>query len=132
MITLHILKYLEDNGFGVIDESLFFEKLPLDKVGIGILSRGGEMVAGRSSFRKRFDLYSRGSDDFTGMNSLELIREFFADGYDELCTLPTISGISLRQYNKCRIVNVGDIENIGINDEDRVIYRLSAEIIYQK
>lgn len=132
MITLHLLQYLQNNSFGTRDVSLFYEKMPLDGDGIAIYSRGGEMLAGRSSFRKRFDLYSRGSDDYTGADKLEKIREFFADGFETLCTLPTVPGISDRLYRKCRITEIGDIENIGANGEDRVIYRLSAEILYQK
>ena len=33
MITLHIAKLLEDEGFGIIDQDLFWEEMPLDSNG---------------------------------------------------------------------------------------------------
>jgi hypothetical protein len=132
MVTLHVLQYLQENGFGTRDTNLFFEKLPLDKVGVAIFSRGGEKTYGRRSAMQRFDLYSRGSDDMTGMDKLDKISTFFSDNYDELCTLPTIPSLSNRQYKKARITGIGNIENLGLDENDRVIYRLGCEIIYAK
>lgn len=132
MVTLHILQYLVENNFGTLDESLFFEKLPLDKNGVAIFSRGGEKTFGRRRALQRFDLYSRGSDDMTGMNILDNISTFFSDNYDELCNLPTVPGVSNRQYNNARITGIGNVENLGLDENDRVIYRLGCEIIYAK
>lgn len=133
MITLHILEYLKDNGFGTaIDTDLFFEKLPLDKQGVAIFSRGGEATYGRRRAVQRFDLYSRGSSDLTGYHKLDEIRTFFSDNYDNLCELPTVPGVSNRVYQKARITAIDNIENLGLDDGDRVIYRLGAEIIYEK
>lgn len=132
MVTLHVLQYLQDNGFGTRDESLFFEKLPLGKVGVAIFSRGGEKTFGRRRALQRFDLYSRGSDDMTGMNILDNISTFFSDNYDDLCTLPVVPNVSNRQYTKARITGIGNVENLGLDENDRVIYRLACEIIYAK
>lgn len=132
MITLHLLQYLQENGFGTVGTNLFFEEIPLDKTGIGIISRGGEMSDGRISFTKRFDLYSRGVDNLSGMNDLETIREFFAEGWDSLCSLPTVPGISDRLYQKCRITRIEDVDNLGKTEGDRIMYRFGADIIYQK
>lgn len=132
MITLHLLQYLADNGFGTLDTDLFFEKLPLGKKGVAIFSRGGERTYGRRRAGQRFDLYSRGSSDLTGADILDKIGTFFSDNYDELCTLPTIPGVSNRQYAKARITTIDNIENIGLDENDRVIFRLGAEVIYEK
>ena len=132
MITLHILQYLHENGFGTIDEDLFFEKLPLGKSGVAIFSRGGGQSSGRASASQTFDLYSRGSSDMTGMDKLEKIRQLFAQSYGELCELPIVPDVSNRVYKNCRFVPIDNIENLGLDDEDRVIYRLGAQIIYQK
>jgi hypothetical protein len=133
MITLHLLEYLKDNGYGSsIDTDLFFEKLPLDKTGIAIFSRGGEATYGRRRCVQRFDLYSRGDSDLTGYDTLDKIRTFFSDNYDELCELPTITGVSNRVYKNARITAIDNIENLGLDETDRVIYRLGAEIIYEK
>lgn len=133
MVSLHLLEYLKDNGFGTaLDTDLFFEKLPLKKNGVAIFSRGGEATYGRRRCVQRFDLYSRGSSDLTGYDKLDKIRNFFSDNYDNLCELPTITGVSDRVYNKARITAIDNIENLGFDENDRVIYRLGAEIIYEK
>lgn len=133
MITLHILEYLKENGFGsAIDTDLFFEKLPLGKNGVAIFSRGGEATYGLRRAVQRFDLYSRGSSDLTGYDKLDKIRTFFSDNYDDLCTLPIVPSVSNRQYTKARITAIDNIENLGLDENDRVMYRLGAEIIYEK
>lgn len=132
MVTLHILRYLQENGFGTIDTDLFFEKLPLDKTGVAIYSRGGERAYGRSRCVQNFDLYCRGSSDLTGADKLDKIAAFFSENYDNLCDLPTISGVSNRQYTNARITVIDNVENLGLDDNDRIIYRLGATIIYAK
>lgn len=133
MVTLHILEYLKDEGFGTaIDTDLFFEKLPLDKTGVAIFSRGGEATFGRTRCVQRFDLYSRGTSDLTGYDKLDKIRTFFQNSYDELCALPTISGVSNRVYKNARITAIDNIENLGLDENDRVVYRLAATITYIK
>lgn len=131
MITLHLLQYLADNGFGTLDTDLFFEKLPLNKTGVAIFSRGGEATYGRRTATQRFDLYCRGTSDLTGSDKLDKIRTFFSDNYDSLCTLPTIPNVSNREYKNARITP-DNIENLGLDENDRVIYRLGASIIYVK
>lgn len=132
MVTLHMLAYLEDNGFGAVDVTLFFEKLPLGKNGLAIFSRGGERSYGRKRAVQNFDIYSRGSSDLLGYDKLEKVAEFFASNYDDLCQLPTIENVSNRVYKNARITTIDNIENLGIDENDRVIYRLGAQIIYEK
>lgn len=133
MITLHLLEYLKDNGFGTaIDTDLFFEVLPLGENGVAIFSRGGEATYGRRRCVQRFDLYCRGSSNLNGYDKLDKIRTFFSDNYDNLCELPVVPGISNRVYEKARITAIDNVENLGLDENDRVIYRLGAEIIYEK
>ena len=133
MITLHLLQYLLNNGFGTgIESDLFYEELPLGKNGIAIYSRGGDMNEGRSRFKKRFDLYSRGNSNLSGALALENIKEFFANNSDDLCALPIVPDVSNRIYYNCKMLAVGDIENIGLDENDRVIFRMGCEIIYKK
>jgi hypothetical protein len=132
MVSLHLLQYLQEGGFGTLETSLFFEKLPLGKTGIAIFSRGGERAYGRKLAAQNFDLYSRGSSDLLGYDKLEKIAEYFANNYDNLCQLPIIQNVSNRLYKKARITTIGNIENIGLDENDRVIFRLGATIIYEK
>lgn len=132
MVTLHLLEYLRLNNFGTaIDTDLFFEKLPLEKNGIAIYSVGGERAYGRRSMSQSFELESRGESDILGMHNLEKIAEHFADEF-VICDLPTIDEVSTRQYKRCRIVDMGNILNLGLDPKDRVIFKLSARIIYSK
>lgn len=133
MITLHLLQYLKENGFGTaINTDLFFELLPLGKTGIAIYSRGGESTWGHRLCTQRFDLYSRGVDNLLGYDKLEKIKTFFSDNYDSLCTLPIVPGVSNRTYKNARILSIDNIENLGIDENDRVVYRLGASITYEK
>lgn len=133
MVTLHLLQYLKENGFGTeINDDLFFEKLPLGKVGVAIYSRGGEATYGRSRLTQNFDLYCRGVSDLSGADTLEKIRIFFTDNYDNLCELPIVPDVSNRVYKKARITAIGNVENVSLDANDRIIFRLTAQIIYEK
>lgn len=132
MITLHILQYLKENGFGTaIDTDLFFEKLPLGKNGVAIYSVNGERPYGRRSMSQVFELESRGESDLLGMHNLEKIAEHFADEFI-LCDLPPVPDVSTREYKKCRIVDMSNIQNLGMDANDRVIFKITARIIYSK
>jgi hypothetical protein len=132
MITLHVLQYLADNGFGTIDTDLFFEKLPLAQKGIAIFSRGGTQAFGRRTAAQTFDLYFRGTSDVAGSETAEAVKLFLADSYGQTCDLPEVPAVSDRQYKKVRFVLIGNIENIGMDENGRVMYRLAAQVIYSK
>jgi hypothetical protein len=138
MITLHILKLLEDEGFGTLaltgnepNASLFFEKLPLDKTGVFIMSRGAPLVKG-TRITQSFDLYARGTNDIEGANRLNEMLDYFRDEGEAICDLPTIPGYSDIEYKNVHITPTGSIENAGSDDTDRVIYVVSAEIRYNR
>lgn len=135
MVNYHILQYFKENGFGTdIDVDLFFEKLPVGAIGIAIISRGGERATGRRTFVKNFDLYCRGTDDLLGADMLDKIGTFLSDSYHGggPCTLPFVPEKSNRLYTRARFTDIGDVENLGQDENDRVIYRLSARIRYSK
>lgn len=132
MITLHLLEHIRLNGYGTaINGDLFFEKLPLGKIGVAIYSVGGERPAGGRSKSQLFELECRGSDDFTGYDKLDKIADFMANQW-VVCNLPTIAGVSNRQYKNCRVLDVGGVQNLGYDANDRIIYKLTARIVYQK
>lgn len=132
MISLHLLEYLKDKGFGVArDKDLFFESLPLGKTGIAIYSVGGERPYGGRSKSQLFELESRGVDNLTGYHVLEKIAEHFTADYS-IGDLPIIPNVSNRKYTNCRILDVGNILNLGQDANDRVIFKITARIIYKK
>ena len=133
MITLHILEWLKQNGVGTeIDKDLFFEKLPIDKTGIAIFSLGGSQAFGRNSIVQQFDLYSRGVDDVAGYVTLETIRELLADSYGKVCELPTVPEYTQNVYSNVRFMAIDNVENIGVDENERVVYRMSSQVIYNK
>lgn len=130
MITLHILQLLADNGLGTMNQDLFWEKLPLDKNGVAILSRGSP-VARRTSNTLAFDLYCRGKNDLLSADHLERIRQYLIGAYP-VCDLPMVPGKSNKQYKNVRFVLISNVENLGQDETDRLLWRLSCEVIYRK
>jgi len=132
MITLHIIQLLQNEGFGTIDapvNGLFWEKLPLNSTGVAIFSRGTELGRGlRSS--QAFDLYSRGTSDLRGADNLEKIMEYIEGNFVQ-CDLP-LTAKSNKQYKKATIVMTSNVENLGLDENDRLIFRISAEVNYNK
>lgn len=132
MITLHLLEFLKQNGFGTaINTDLFFEELPIGKDGIAIYSVGGERAHGRTTSSQLFELECRDNSDAVAMDQLEKIAELFASTYPQ-CTLPVVSGVSNRTYTHCRILNIGNIVNLGKDANGKIIFKLTAQIIYKK
>ena len=137
MITLRILKLLEQEGHGTVDidgtintAGLFFEKLPQGKTGVAIYSRGAEIGHGKRHVQA-FDLYSRGINDVAGYQVLEQIIETFMDSYT-VCSLPKVTGIDEEDYTNVSIVPISNIENAGQDDNDRVLYSITAQVTYTK
>lgn len=139
MVTLSILKYLQDEGFGTIDldgsiktNGLYLEKLTQDKKsGIAIYSRGFPLSRGS---RKAMvcDLYARGTDDVWGPNKLQKIQQMFIERYDTTCDLEALPPITTQAYRNVIINPVGNIENAGLDANDRVIYTMSIQVIYNE
>lgn len=139
MITLHIAKLLEDNGFGKLaltgsetgSDLIFFEKLPINKTGIFIMSNGDAIQRGRR-WSQTFNIYARGVNDIAGGKLLEKILDFFQEQCYPVCDLPTVGEYSDTKYIKALILPTSNILNVGIDGTNRVIYSISGQIIYNK
>ena len=136
MITLHILKLLEDNGFGTIDTDLFYEEAPLDakgvpKQGVWIVTRGSE-VSRVDIGNQDFDIYSRYTNKLTGAVKLENILSFLKESYGDVCTLPTVPPHSMTQYYNVRITPTSGVENVGTDDQDKVVRVISGNVKFNK
>lgn len=128
MITLHILQLLSDEGFGTIDVDLFYEDLPSN--GVGIFSRGGPTTRGKQKVQA-FDLYSRADSRLAAADKLEKIQEYFDDEF-VVCDLPVVPNKSNKVYRQARIIAVANVENLGKDETDRLVFRLSCEVRYKK
>ena len=85
MITLNLLKLLENNGLGQIEKDLFWQKMTLGKNGVYIASIGNPTTRGNRSMHS-FELYSRGTTDVAGYRQLKNIVDFLNASYS-VCTL---------------------------------------------
>lgn len=136
MISLHIAKLLADEGFGTLDTDIFWEDAPLNakgvpKDGIWVVARGAPVDRFQVSYQQ-FDIYSRFANKLTGAQKLEDILEFLQEAYDTVCDLPTVPPYSLTQYTEVQITPVSGIENVGTDDQDKVVRVISGEIKFKK
>lgn len=129
MITLHLLQYLEDNGFGTINTDLFENLIPNNKIGVSVVAFGGNTNVGRRSCSITLDIYCRGEDNIKGYDKLDRIRLHFTD--NDICSLPTIPDISNIEYKKVRLTEIGNVETLPPDENNRNIYRLSIQINYE-
>lgn len=133
MITMHILQFLSDNGFGTIDQNLWFENMPLDKYGLLIVSTGGIKARGRRTETRSFDIYCRDQlSNVEAMEKLENVIQLLAASYGSTCTLPSVPGYSDRTYSRVVFDDISDIQNLGENQNGRVLYRIGANITFNK
>lgn len=131
MITLSLLKFIENNGLGVIDQNLFWQKLTLDKVGIYIADigqtkeRGGRNVV-------QFELYSRGNSDVDGYKRLQAILDLLNNNY-VVCNLPSVqsgSGVITEGFSNVTIMPPSSISNYGLDSQGRIIYSATGTLYY--
>lgn len=138
MITLHIAKLLEDNGFGTValtgnetGNLIYWEKLPQGKNGIYVISTPTAIDRNSRNIQS-FDIYSRGTNDLEGKLILDNIVDFFkSDGFT-ICDLPEVPKYSTAQYRNCSIVTTAAPNNLGQDETNRLIWSMSADIRYKK
>ena len=134
MIALHILKLLEDEGFGTIDTDLFFEEAPLDgqgkpKQGVWIVERG--TTVSRLNHRvQNFDIYSRYTNKLTGYKKLEAILDFLQEAYGDVCELPAVPPYSSTVYENVSIEPTSSVENVGTDENDKIVRVISGIVRY--
>ncbi|NCU40853.1 hypothetical protein EOL73_03800 [Candidatus Saccharibacteria bacterium] len=134
MITLHIAKWLEEQGFGTLDTDIFWEVAPLGsdgkpKNGIWVVSRGSS-VSRLNTTIQAFDIYSRYTNKITGSQKLEAILERIKSAYGDTCELPTVPPHSLTQYTQVMLTPVSGVENVGTDEQDKVVRVISGEVRY--
>lgn len=136
MITLHILKLLADEGFGQIDTDLFWEDAPLDpqgnpKNGVWIVPRGTEVNRFTVS-TQAFDIYSRHTNKVTSSKKLEDILDYLQEAFEDVCELPTVPPHSTTRYYDVMITPTSSIENVGTDEQDKVVRVISGQVTFKK
>lgn len=131
MITLSLLKFIENNGLGVIDQNLFWQKLTLDKVGIYIADIGQTKERGGRNI-VQFELYSRGSDDVDGYKRLQAVLDLLNNNY-VVCALPSVQSGSqtiTEGFSNVTIMPPSSISNYGLDSQGRIIYSATGTLYY--
>ena len=136
MVTLHIAQLLANEGFGTLDTDIFWEDMPVDsegnpKNGVWIVTRGTP-VTRFTTTNQAFDIYSRYSNKVTSSKKLEDILDYLQEAYGEVCELPTVPPHSMTRYYDARITPVSAIENVGSDEQDKVVRVISGEIKFKK
>lgn len=128
MITLSLLKFLENNGFGEIDKDLFWQKLGVGNIGLYIVEIGDTRTRGMRT-STMYEIYSRGNSDVDGYKRLQKIVDFLNQSYD-VCSLPAVPPVSDKEYHNVTIMPVSTISNSGLDVGGRVIYNITGRIYY--
>lgn len=138
MITLSFLKLLQDEGFGTLallgnepGADLFFQKLTLDKKGVYIADIGNPGAKG-SRDTQSYELLVRGSNDVDGYKRLTEIRQFVIRNYSNICELPAVPPVSSVSYRNVELTRPSTITNVGMDDQNRIIYSMTGTIIYKE
>lgn len=128
VLTLSLLKYLSDNGFGTIDQDLFWEKLGLGKNGLYITDVGDAQERGvRKS--TTYEIYSRGDSDLDGYTKLQAVAEFLRKSYD-VCDLPAVPPYSDEGFTNVSILPPSTISSMGEDGNGRIIYSITGRVYY--
>lgn len=131
MITLSLLKFIENNGLGVIDQNLFWQKLTLDKVGIYIADIGQTKERGGRNI-VQFELYSRGNNDVDGYKRLQAVLDLLNNNY-VVCNLPSVqngSQVITEGFSNVTIMPPSSISNYGLDSQGRIIYSATGTLYY--
>lgn len=136
MITLSVLKEIENAGFGTIDTDLFLEDASLDskgkpKNGVWIVTRGSS-VSRMNIEIQSFDIYSRYANKLTGHQKLESILEWLQEAYNDVCTLPAVLPYTTQEYKNVRIFPTSSIENVGTDENGLIVRVISFDIYFNK
>lgn len=128
MVSLSLLKYLEDNGFGTIDQNLFWQKMGIDDDGIYISDVGGSQDRGeRPSLT--YTIYSRAKNDVEAYRQLEAIADFLKSSF-AVCKLPAVPPVTDYGYKNVTILPPSAIVTVGQDINDRSIYSFTGQLYY--
>lgn len=128
MVTLSILKYIEQNGFGTIDENLFWEKMGLHDVGLFIEDLGNTNNRG-SRPSTTYQIFSRGKTDVDGYKQLQAVVEFLNVSFS-VCKLPSVPPITDYGYDNVSFTPLTTISSEGVDMNGRVIYSATGQVFY--
>lgn len=128
MVSLSLLKLLELNGFGTIDEDLFWEKLGLNEDGIYITDLGASQERG-SRKSLSYQIYCRGQNDVSTYKKLQAVADFLTNSF-AICKLPAVPPVTDYGYSNVTIMPPSAILSLGDDINGRIIYSITGQLYY--
>ena len=128
MITLALLKFLEDNGLGTIDTDLFWQNIGLDSEGVYIVNIGQAQQRGTRR-AQRYELYARSKSKLDGLKKLEAIIDFINGSY-QVCSLPAVAKYGVNRFDNITLLPLSTPTRVGEDTNGRIIWSTSGTIIY--
>ncbi len=128
IVTLSLLKYLEQMGFGKIDEDLFWEKLGIGREGLYVTDLGGSQDR-YSRPSVTYQLYCRQDDDLKTYDLIQKVARLLHHSYAK-CTLPAVPECDVGGVVGVTIMPPSSITNEGQDVDGRLIYSLTGTIYY--
>lgn len=128
MITLALLKLLEDNNLGEIDKDLFWQNIGLDSDGVYIVNVGQAQPRGTRRVQ-RYELYSRSKSKLEGLQKLEAIIDFINGSY-QLCSLPAVKEYGVNSFDNITLLPLSTPTRVGEDINGRIVWSTSGNIIY--
>lgn len=129
IITLSLLKFLEDNGIGEIDKNLFWQKLGLGLDGLYIADIGASQsrLARHST---TYEIYSRHKDDLVAYKQLLEVANLLRNSYS-VCNLPSVPPFTDEGFSQVTIMPPTTISNNGQDSNGRIVYSITGQIFYE-
>lgn len=126
MITLALLKLLEENGFGKIGTDLFWQKIGADKQGVYIsnIASGGYYRGQRKS--QEYEIYCVYENQLKAMQKIESIAEFLRNNY----SLDELPEVQKTKFKNIAIMPPTSISSVGLNAKGEMVYSISGMIYY--
>jgi hypothetical protein len=136
MITLSLAKWLEQEGFGTLEADIFWEEIALDndgkpKDGIWVVSRSPSVTRLNVGIQN-FDIYARYANKITTEIKLKQILNRLQEAYGDVCTLPSVEPYSSTAYINVTIEPVSGVENVGSDDQDKIVKVISGIVHYEE
>ena len=128
MITIALLKFLEDNGIGTIDKDLFWQNIGIDNEGLYIVNIGQAQTRGTRKVQ-RYEIYVRNSSKLNGLKMLEDVIRLIDNSYS-VCSLPAVTEYGVDGYNNVTLIPLSTPTRVGEDTNGRIVWSASGNIIY--
>jgi len=131
-ILPNIVKYLEDNGLGIINDDLFYTHIPYRKEGISLIERGGS-VNSKVVSSQNIDVYAiYNNGNFARIRLNEFMKFFCSQTC--ICYLPPYIDCNTCEYpeyeGSVSLTLLSPLESLGKNENNNFVFRFTINAKY--